>query len=97
MQKKEILIHLERVSPTAMTVFFLKIIHRSVSRKRFPQNLRSAGIPKKVLPAVFLSTESHPSATSSTIITLKPTAKNSVPILECLPSDISGISSSTTT
>ena len=39
----------------------------------------------------------HPSATSSTIITLKPTAKNTVPTLECCPCDISGISSSTTT
>ncbi len=39
----------------------------------------------------------HPSATSSTIIRLKPTAKNTVPMLECAPCDISGISSSTTT
>ena len=39
----------------------------------------------------------HPSATSSTIITLKPTAKNTVPTLECCPCDISVISSSTTT
>ena len=39
----------------------------------------------------------HPSATSSTIITLKPTAKNTAPTLECCPCDISGISSSTTT
>ena len=39
----------------------------------------------------------YPSATSSTIITLKPTAKNTVPRLECRPCDISGISSSTTT
>ena len=39
----------------------------------------------------------HPSATSSTIITLKPTAKNIVPTFECCPCDISGISSSTTT
>ena len=39
----------------------------------------------------------HPSATSSTIITLNPTAKNTVPMLECCPCDISGISSSTTT
>ena len=39
----------------------------------------------------------HPSATSSTIITLKPTAKNTVPTLECCPCDISGISFSTTT
>ena len=39
----------------------------------------------------------HPSATSSTIITLKPTAKNIVPTFECSPCDISGISSSTTT
>ena len=39
----------------------------------------------------------HPNATSSTIITLKPTAKNTVPMLVCCPCDISGISSSTTT
>lgn len=39
----------------------------------------------------------YPSATSSTIIREKPTAKASVPMLECSPSDISGISSSTTT
>ena len=39
----------------------------------------------------------YPSATSSVIITLKPTAKNTVPRLECRPCDISGISSSTTT
>ena len=46
--------------------------------------------------AIF-STMRYPSATSSTIITLKPTAKNTVPTLECYPCDISGISSSTTT
>ena len=40
---------------------------------------------------------SHPSATSSIIISVKPRAKKMVPILECSPSDISGISSSTTT
>ncbi len=39
----------------------------------------------------------YPNATSSTIITLKPTAKKTVPMLECFPCDISGISSSTTT
>ena len=39
----------------------------------------------------------YPNATSNTIITEKPTAKNMVPISECSPSDISGISSSTTT
>ena len=39
----------------------------------------------------------YPSATSSAIIRLKPTAKNITPILECSPEDISGISSSTTT
>ena len=48
--------------------------------------------PPACIPAVF-----HPSATSSTIIRLKPTAKNTVPMLECAPCDISGISSSTTT
>ena len=46
--------------------------------------------------AIF-STMRYPSATSSTIITLKPTAKNTVPTLECCPCDISEISSSTTT
>ncbi len=40
---------------------------------------------------------SYPSATSRTIITLNPTAKKTVPMLECSPWDISGISSSTTT
>ena len=39
----------------------------------------------------------HPSATSSIIISVKPNAKKMVPMLECSPSDISGISSSTTT
>jgi len=39
----------------------------------------------------------YPSATSRTIISVKPTAKKMVPMLECSPSDISGISSSTTT
>ena len=34
--------------------------------------------------AIF-STMRYPSATSSTIITLKPTAKNTVPTLECCP------------
>lgn len=41
--------------------------------------------------------ESYPSATSSVIMALKPTAKKIVPMLECFPCDISGISSSTTT
>ena len=41
--------------------------------------------------------KNHPSATSSTIITLNPSAKQMVPMLECSPWDISGISSSTTT
>ena len=39
----------------------------------------------------------YPSATSRAIISVNPTAKNTVPMLECSPSDISGISSSTTT
>lgn len=39
----------------------------------------------------------HPNATSSTIISENPTAKKIVPILECSPADISGMSSSTTT
>ena len=45
----------------------------------------------------FSSPQPHPRATSSSIITLKPRVKNTVPMLECLPWDISGISSSTTT
>ena len=44
-----------------------------------------------------LHPRAYPSATSSVIITLKPTAKKTVPRLECFPWDISGISSSTTT
>ena len=44
-----------------------------------------------------LHPRAYPSATSSVIITLKPTAKKIVPTLECFPWDISGISSSTTT
>ena len=40
---------------------------------------------------------SYPNTTSSTIITLNPNAKDTVPMLECFPADISGISSSTTT
>ena len=39
----------------------------------------------------------QPSATSSIIISVKPRAKKMVPMFECSPSDISGISSSTTT
>ncbi len=39
----------------------------------------------------------HESATSSAIMSVKPTAKNMTPVSECLPTDISGISSSTTT
>lgn len=39
----------------------------------------------------------QPSETSRIIITLNPTAKKIVPMFECFPSDISGISSSTTT
>ena len=43
------------------------------------------------------SSENYPSAVSSVIIATKPMAKAMVPVLECAPSDISGISSSTTT
>ena len=39
----------------------------------------------------------YPNATSRTIISENPTAKKIVPIFECSPTDISGISSSTTT
>ena len=67
-----------------------KIIRLTVSSvKKFSEILKEislSGTPNR-----------HPSATSSTIITLKPTAKNTVPTLECCPCDISGISSSTTT
>ena len=40
---------------------------------------------------------SHPNATSSIIIRVKPAVKAMVPILVCFPWDISGINSSTTT
>ena len=40
---------------------------------------------------------SYPRATSNVIITMNPRAKVRTPISECSPSDISGISSSTTT
>ena len=46
---------------------------------------------------VFSLLYSYPNATSSTIITEKPTVKKTVPMLEWPPSLISGISSSTTT
>ena len=39
----------------------------------------------------------YPRATSRIIIREKPTAKKRVPMLECSPADISGMSSSTTT
>ena len=38
----------------------------------------------------------YPSATSSAIIRLNPTANATTPIFECSPADISGINSSTT-
>ena len=53
--------------------------------------------PRRKPRAVFLYASAYPNATSSAIITLKPAAKRIVPTLECLPWDISGISSSTTT
>ncbi len=52
---------------------------------------------KKTRLADPLYTYFYPSATSSAIIRLKPTAKATTPIFECSPADISGISSSTTT
>ena len=54
------------------------------------------GIPS-AMAVVMVRRSVYPSATSSAIMMLKPTAKASVPRLECLPWDISGISSSTTT
>lgn len=39
----------------------------------------------------------QPSATFRTVITLNPTAKSTVPMFECIPSDIFGIRSSTAT
>ena len=49
---------------------------------------------KKPAPSMVAA---YPKATSSVIMMLKPTAKKIVPMLECRPCDISGISSSTTT
>ena len=77
---------------------------RTIRLRRLPENLRSRRIMRCCLyffpqkerretPSCF----SYPSATSSAIIRLKPTAKSKTPILECSPADISGISSSTTT
>ena len=65
-----------------------------------PWNGREEAQPKTAHGAsrgCFLYANAYPNATSSAIITLKPTAKRIVPTLECLPWDISGISSSTTT
>lgn len=39
----------------------------------------------------------YPIATSSVSMSVNPTAKRRVPTFECLPADISGMSSSTTT
>ncbi len=64
-------------------------------RRGEPIALRACAV-LKIQPTIPCQT-AYPSATSSTIITLNPTAKNIVPMLECSPCDISGISSSTTT
>ena len=63
------------------------------------------GYTKKIFNTLTMHKDDHyvnikntyPSATSSIIISTKPSAKTIVPILECGFSDISGISSSTTT
>ena len=54
----------------------------------------SPSVSNRILIPSFLY---QPSATSRTIIRLNPAAKKTVPMLECRPCDISGISSSTTT
>ena len=48
-------------------------------------------------PVGSFSVRIYPSATSSIIMSVKPTANESTPMFECSPSLISGISSSTTT
>ncbi len=58
---------------------------------------KQAAHPPGVPPAFVIPMPRYPSATSSTIIRLKPMAKKMVPTLVCVPCDISGISSSTTT
>jgi len=66
-------------------IFFLVRMQNFIT---FPSQLSTKDTSKR---------RRQPSATSNTIINVKPTAKNTVPKLECLPCDISGMSSSTTT
>ena len=56
-----------------------------------------AAISIRITVIFMLLSSVQPSVTSRIIITTKPREKAIVPILECFPSDISGISSSTTT
>lgn len=61
----------------------------------FTESLRiSFGFSSNSIQIIFYR---YPNTTSSTIIKLNPNAKNKVPMFECFPADISGISSSTTT
>ena len=77
---------------------FRKMTQKELSEKigltdqhRIVQYEKGVRVPKKYLVdkiyCFFQATKAdfHPSATSNTIITLNPTAKNTVPILECLP------------
>ena len=74
-------------------VWFSLSILKSPSPPKFSQKNRH-----EIFTAVFLFVCScYPSATSRAIMTMKPTAKERTPISECSPSDISGMSSSTTT
>ena len=73
---------------------------RNQAAIRTAAGLAEAALEGQVLEAravVCDAEHNPPNATSSTIMTLNPTAKNTVPRFECCPCDISGISSSTTT
>ena len=60
--------------------------------------LRSFSMSRRAMSQNKIRTAySQPRATSSAIMRVKPSAKESTPMSECSPSDISGISSSTTT
>lgn len=55
---------------------------------RTPNSYFNSGVLifiKSFLHVHLTENDFYPSATSNTIITLNPTAKNTVPILECLP------------
>ena len=62
-----------------------------------PMGELSPKVTERVMLIIFSANAYHPSATSSTIINANPTANAAVPMCECSPSLISGISSSTTT